>query len=97
MNYNDFYMEPATWVGRVTAEEVKSVAHRRTPVYSGLFICKDWEHKDQVVDPENSGLLPSEMGEAIRGSIAAGAAGICLFTPYSMTEAHWKALDEAVK
>lgn len=97
MNYNDFYMEPATWVGRVTAEEVKSVAHRQTPVYSGLFICKDWEHKDQVVDPENSGLLPSEMGEAIRGSIAAGAAGICLFTPYSMTEAHWKALDEAVK
>ena len=25
MNYNDFYLEPASWVGKVTAEEVASV------------------------------------------------------------------------
>lgn len=97
MNYNDFYMEPAAWVGKVTAEEVQSVAAKGTPVYSGLFICRDWRNKESVVDPENSGLLPSEIGAAVKGSMEAGAAGICLFTPYSMTEEHWKALDEAIK
>ena len=25
MNYNDFYLQPAEWVGEVTAEEVASV------------------------------------------------------------------------
>ncbi len=97
MNYNDFYMEPASWVGQVTAEEVQSLAGKQTPVYSGLFICKDWQNKASVIDPENSGLLPSEIGEAVKGSMQAGAAGVCLFTPYSMTAEHWKALDEAIK
>src|SRR3712207_9490794 len=79
------------------SEEVQSVAAKGTPVYSGLFICRDWRNKESVVDPENSGLLPSEIGAAVKGSMEAGAAGICLFTPYSMTEEHWKALDEAIK
>ena len=96
MNYNDFYLEPASWLKRVTREEVRSMKGK-APVYSGLFICKDWRNKDKVVDPENSGLLPSEIGEAVKGSLRAGAAGVSLFTPYSMTEEHWKALDEALK
>ena len=93
MNYNDFYMENVAWVGRMTQEEVASV-RGKAPVYSGLFICRDWKNKDKVVDPENSGLLPSEMAEAVTGSMQAGAAGICLFTPYDMTGEHWEALDK---
>ncbi len=95
MNYNDFYLKDAAWVGKITREEVKSVKGQ-IPVYSGLFICKDWQHKDKVVDPENSGLLPSEIAKAVIGSMKAGAKGISLFTPGSMTEAHWKALDEVL-
>lgn len=93
MNYNDFYMEKASWVGKVVREEVKSV-HKKIPVYSGLFICHDWKDKDKVVDPEHSGLLPSEIEKAVTGSMKAGAAGICLFTPNSMTDEHWEALDK---
>lgn len=97
MNYNDFYMEPATWVGKVTEEEVKSVAIKGTPVFSGLFICHDWKNKDKVIDPENSGLLPSEIGEAMTSSMKAGAKGVCLFTGMSMTQDHWDALEKAIK
>lgn len=95
MNYNDFYMEPASWVGKVTKEEVEAVKGQ-VPVYSGIFICRDWRHKDKVVDPENSGLLPSEIGEAVRTSMEAGAKGISLFTPQDMTPEHWAALEEAI-
>lgn len=93
MNYNDFYMEPASWVGTITAEETASTDK---PVYSGLFICRDWQHKADIVDPENSGLLPSEIGEAVKGAMEAGAAGICLFTPGSMTDEHWAEFDKAL-
>lgn len=96
MNYNDFYLEPASWLKKITKEEVRSVKNKNIPVYSGLFICRDWRNKDKVVDPENSGLLPSEIAEAVRGSIKGGAAGICLFTAHSMTEEHWAALDEVI-
>ena len=96
MNYNDFYMMPASWIGEVTAEETRAVAAKGTPVYSGLFICHDWRNKEKVTDPENSGLLPSEIETAVRGAMEAGAAGICLFTPQSMTPEHWAALDEAI-
>ncbi len=94
MNYNDFYLEGAEWVGKVTAEEVRSTS---APVMSGLFICRDWRGKESVSDPENSGLVPSEMGTAVRGALDAGAKGICLFTSSSMTEEHWKALEEALQ
>ena len=95
MNYNDFYLEKASWLKPIVAEEVAAAGD--VPVMSGLFICPDWRNKDQVVDPENSGLLPSEMEEAVRGSLASGAAGICLFTPDRMSQEHWDALDKALK
>jgi uncharacterized lipoprotein YddW (UPF0748 family) len=95
MNYNDFYQEEAAWIEKVTREEVESVKGK-IPVYSGLFICHDWKNKDKVTDPENSGLLPSEMEEAVAGSMKAGAAGICLFTPNDMTDEHWQALDRVI-
>lgn len=94
MNYNDFYLEDAAWVGRITEEEVKSFGGK--PVISGLFICPDWQNKDKVVDPEDSGLLPSELETAIDGARKAGAAGICLFTPGRMSPEHWFALDRAL-
>lgn len=97
MNYNDFYKEPAEWIGKVTAEEVKSVADKKTPVYSGLFICRDWQNKANLIDPEHSGLLPSEIEKAVAGSMKAGATGVCLFTPNDMTPEHWEALRKAIR
>ena len=94
MNYNDFYLRGPKWVGRVTKEEVETAGGK--PVYSGLFICHDWENKSGDIDPENSGLVPSEIADAVAAAREAGAAGICLFCPSHMTEAHWKAFDEAI-
>jgi len=96
MNYNDFYMEGADWLATICKEETES-APAGIPVMSGLFICPDWRNKDKVTDPENSGLLPSEMETAVRGSLDNGAAGICLFTPGRMSPEHWEALAKAVK
>ncbi|WP_299536039.1 hypothetical protein [Ulvibacterium sp.] len=42
------------------------------------------------------GLLPEELGDAIRESMENGAKGICLFTPGRMTDAHWEALEKAI-
>ncbi len=97
MNYNDFYLEPASWVGKVTAESVQALKGKKTALYSGLFICHDWKNKASIEDPEGSGLLPSEMAEAVEGSIKAGANGVCLFTPDSMTPEHWEALDRVLE
>lgn len=96
MNYNDFYLEPASWVGKVTQEEVASVGGKK-PVYSGLFICRDWQNKANIKDPEGHGLIPSEIGEAVRGSIEAGAAGVALFVPGNMTDEHWAEFEKAIQ
>lgn len=98
MNYNDFYLKKASWLKKIVKEETRSIAgSKNEKLYSGLFICHDWPNKHLVVDPENSGLLPSEMRDAVLGSLRSGAYGICLFTASSMTDEHWKALDEALK
>ena len=96
MLYNDFYLEPAEWVETMTREGVAAVADKRTPIYAGLFICRDWRNKHKVVDPENSGLLPSEIGTAVHGAMRAGAKGISLFIPTNMTPEHWEAFDKAL-
>jgi len=95
MNYNDFYLEGPEWVGTVTDEGVRAL-DGRAPLYSGLFICPNPEQKGTEHDPENHGLLPEELGLAIRSSMDNGAAGICLFTPGRMTEAHWEAFAKAI-
>jgi len=94
MNYNDFYLEGTDWIGLVTKEAVSSVPDK--PVYSGLFICPDPAKKAAQSDPENHGLVPSELGEAIGQSLDNGAVGICLFTPRRMTEEHWLELEKAI-
>ncbi len=95
MNYNDFYLEDTEWIGEVCREGVTAI-NDRAPLYSGLFICPDPESKTTEPDPENHGLIPSELDDAIRESMINGAAGICLFTPGRMTEEHWKIFDEAI-
>lgn len=95
MNYNDFYLEGPAWVGEVTNEAVTALGNSK-PVYSGLFICPNPDKKAGEADPENHGLVPEELEEAIRGSMENGAAGICLFTPGRMTDAHWEAFDRAI-
>jgi hypothetical protein len=96
MNYNDFYLEDTRWIGRVTLEGVTALENRK-PLYSGLFICPDPESKSQQTDPENHGLLPEELEDAIRESMVNGAAGICLFTPGRMTDAHWEVFEQAIR
>jgi hypothetical protein len=96
MNYNDFYLEDTDWIGEVCKEAVESINNSK-PVYSGLFICPDPENKSTYADPENHGLIPSEIEEAIEQSINNGAAGICLFTPGRMTDKGWEALARAIK
>jgi hypothetical protein len=95
MHYNDFYLEKPAWVGEVTREGVEAIKGK-IPLFSGLFICPNPEKKREEKDPENHGLLPEELGEAIRGSMENGATGICLFTPNRMTESHWKAFEKAI-
>ena len=85
MNYNDFYLEDASWLAPIVKEEVASVQGKK-PVYSGLFICEDWQNKANIKDPEGHGLIPSEIEEAVRGSMENGAAGVALFTPGNMTD-----------
>ncbi|WP_215223170.1 glycoside hydrolase family 10 protein [Echinicola shivajiensis] len=96
MNYNDFYLEGTDWIGSITKEEVDAV-EGKFPVYSGLFICPNPEKKADIADPEGHGLIPSEMGAAIRNSIASGARGVCLFTPGRMTDEHWVEFEKAIK
>ena len=95
MNYNDFYMANTLWIGSVTKEEVAAAKGR--PIYSGLFICPRPENKMNEQDPEGHGLLPEELGDAIRESMENGAKGICLFTPDRMTKAHWEAFEKAIR
>lgn len=95
MNYNDFYLKGPEWVGDITKEEVASVNGEK-PIFSGLFICPNPENKTKENDPENHGLLPSEIEAAIRASMENGAAGICLFTPERMKPEHWEAFDKAI-
>jgi len=95
MQYNDFYLEGPEWVGEVTREGVTAI-NNKIPLYSGLFICPNPENKTKENDPENHGLIPSELGTAIKASMENGAAGICLFTPGRMTEAHWQEFDKAI-
>jgi hypothetical protein len=96
MNYNDFYLKGTDWIGEVCKEEVTAINDRK-PVYSGLFICPDPENKPNEPDPENHGLTPDELEPAIRESITNGAAGICLFTPRRMTDAHWEVFARAIR
>jgi len=96
MNYNDFYLEPAEWVETITKQEVESIAGKNVPLYSGLFICKDWRNKENLWDPEDHGLNPEELKVAINGALSAGATGISLFSTRSMTPEHWASVDEVL-
>ena len=95
MNYNDFYLEGTPWIGRMCKEGVAALENKK-PLYSGLFICPAPEKKINEPDPENHGLLPEELEDAIRESVENGAAGICLFTPERMTARDWIIFDKAI-
>lgn len=95
MNYNDFYLEGTKWIGEMCKEGVTSI-NNRAPLYSGLFICPDPAKKASEPDPENHGLVPEELEDAIRESMDNGAAGICLFTPGRMTDKDWVVFEKAI-
>ncbi len=96
MNYNDFYLKGTKWIGEVCNEGVSSLNNGK-PLYSGLFICPRPEMKTDEPDPENHGLIPEEIEDAIRESMENGAAGVCLFTPRRMTKEHWDAFAIAIR
>jgi hypothetical protein len=95
MNYNDFYLKDTKWIGDVTREAVEALGNRK-PVFSGLFICPNPAKKTGEADPENHGLVPEDLEDAIRESMINGATGICLFTPGRMTDEHWKVFEKAI-
>ncbi|MEA1886099.1 MAG: hypothetical protein U9N72_02680 [Bacteroidota bacterium] len=95
MNYNDFYLEDTEWIGEVCKEAVEAT-EGKAPIYSGLFICPDPGAKSTEPDPENHGLVPSEIPDAINESVTNGAKGICLFTPSRMTKEGWKRFKKAI-
>ena len=96
MNYNDFYLKNTEWIGRVSHEGVTAINNRK-PLYSGLFICPRPERKTDEPDPENHGLIPEELEDAIRESIENGSAGVCLFTPGRMTDEHWQVFETTIR
>lgn len=95
MNYNDFYLEEPQWIGDVTREGVKAL-NGKGPLYSGLFICPNPDKKMNEKDPENHGLTPEQLEEAIITSMDNGADGICLFTPGRMTPEHWGVFSRVI-
>lgn len=95
MNYNDFYLEGTEWIGLVCKESFEQVGNRK-PIYSGLFIGPEPDKSARGTDPENHGLTPEELEEAIRESMENGASGICIFTPDRMTDSHWKSFGKAI-
>lgn len=95
MNYNDFYLEGTKWIGDMCRESTTTLNNKK-PVYSGLFICPEPEKKASNPDPENHGLIPGELTDAIRKSMENGAAGICLFTPGRMTAEDWVVFKKAI-
>ena len=94
MNYNDYYGEGQDWFNVVVKEEVQAAGN--IPVMSGLRATLHWRENDRKLKPSYFGLGPDELKSAILNSLQAGAAGICLFKPSRMEQAHWRALDEAL-
>ena len=97
LNYNDFYAELPSWIGLATREEARVMQGKDVAVYSSLMICGDWERKISETDLDHAGLVPSQMRDAIVGSITNGASGIRLYAPAGMTETHWKAFAQAMQ
>ena len=60
MNYNDFYLKGTNWIGQMCREEVIATLQKK-PIYSGLFICTNWENKAKETDPENFGLFTARI------------------------------------
>ena len=94
MNYNDYYEESLDWIPAMVQEEVQAAGN--IPVMSGLRVCKDWHNRTDLSKPQNFGLTPDELFQAIPASLNAGAAGICIFSPERMAPEHWDALDQAL-
>ena len=76
MLYHNFYYGDVSWIRAQTEKGVQMLAGR-SPLFRGLFVPK---------------LDPDELERAIKGSLAAGASGICLFHANALSGAHWRSL-----
>ena len=95
MNYNTYYEEGPEWLSSVVEEEVESAG--KDPIISSLRLASDPHRVDANLQPDYTGLLPSELGIAIHNSLSNGASGICLFNGNRITAEYWSALEEAIK
>lgn len=80
MLYAGFYDEGIEWIGKMTADEVRSQRYS-APVYSGLAVGQ---------------LNPDDLSKAVHASYSAGGSGVSLFNSQSMTDEKWRSFKAAV-
>ncbi|MCU4155336.1 family 10 glycosylhydrolase [Carboxylicivirga sp. A043] len=81
MNYQSFYREGIDWIEQSCVEGVAAL-NGRAPLYSGLYM------------PAFE--TPEDFRMGIQASKKGGAAGVCIFTPYELTDEHWAILKEEI-
>jgi uncharacterized lipoprotein YddW (UPF0748 family) len=81
MLYHSFYLEDLEWIGAMTGEGVAAARNSGATLRSGLYL------------PD---LTPSQLGEAIRMTRNAGAAGVSTFEMNGLTDEHLAAIRAAV-
>lgn len=81
MLYNEFYEEDVPWIEASVEEGVAALGGSETELYAGLYL------------PNTS---PDELGDAIRRSLGAGAAGFSMFEMDGLTDAHLEVIGELI-
>jgi uncharacterized lipoprotein YddW (UPF0748 family) len=82
MLYNEFYEQGLPWIETGIEEGVEALRGSGTELYAGLYL------------PNTS---PAELGEAIRRSFGAGAAGFSVFELDGLTDEHLAAISRALE
>jgi hypothetical protein len=82
MLYDEFYEQGPPWIETGIEEGVAALSGSGTELYAGLYL------------PNTS---PTELGDAIRRSFDAGAAGFSIFEMDGLTDEHLAALSQALE
>ena len=80
MMYHHYYGQPAAWVAQAVREGVAALP-ATVPLHAGLFVPR---------------LEPAELATTATQALAAGAAGVALFSHAAMTPAHWTEVAAAL-
>lgn len=82
MLYHNFYNEGTDWVSFATAQGVADLKGKNTALSAGVYV---------------PALQPEELPQLIQRVKAEGAAGITFFSANALSDAHLKAIQEALK